>query len=726
MKGLKPFLSLIAGFLACAIMTGCAGSIPQNPPGALNIAEFTLSNGVVGIAYKQLLVVSGGLPPYTWTINAGQLPPGLSLSTDGIISGTPTTLGQFNFTAKVTDSQTPVQAFNTVSATITISPVLSLTSSSLPGGLVGGNYSATITASNGLPPYTYTPVPPDGSTLPPGITLTTTQGTGAATVGTFSGAPTAAGVYSFTVQVNDAASEVATATYSITVVGRLQGPYVLYFNGFDGGQPFYDVASFITDGNGNVTSGFLDQVGPGSATASGVALTGTYSLPTGTNFGTLTLTRADNMEALNFAIIVSTSGDTKAILNNTSLSNTAYGSGLLKKQTLTNVPGTPTSYSFGWFGNDSGGSRSAGVGMFALAAAANGAQSVTGGEEDLNDNGTVTATIPITGGTLTQLDTTSGRGSYTVTTSSGTSNYIYYVVSPTELVAIDTDSGGPQALVDLQQQQLTGASGAFSNGSLSGQSVLALNGTATGSGGLVPSAAVGSVTFDGAGNIARTDGLNAYYTDESDGGTVSTVQYASGTYNVDPTCGTISSACGRVTVNLSGAPTQPVWYLINTNQAFSMDTNAGVTTGSLQAQTVPSGGFSIVNLLGSYLGSTITPVLPSVVNELDVAATPPPGGIWAQTFNASGDIGIINQAPFLGNYDCGGTPPACSNIGAAYGRFETTLTVNGTQNQVSIVYVIGSGTSGITGSKGGLVSLNVGQQSDGSEDPNPRITMYSR
>jgi len=119
MKGLKPFLSLIAGFLACAIMTGCAGSIPQNPPGALNIAEFTLSNGVVGIAYKQLLVVSGGLPPYTWTINAGQLPPGPSLSTDGIISGTPTTLGQFNFTAKVTDSQTPVQAFNTVSATIT-------------------------------------------------------------------------------------------------------------------------------------------------------------------------------------------------------------------------------------------------------------------------------------------------------------------------------------------------------------------------------------------------------------------------------------------------------------------------------------------------------------------------------------------------------------------------------------------------------------------------------
>ena len=727
MKGLKPFLSLIAGFLACTLLVSCAGKIPANPPGPLNIAQFTLSNGVIGIAYKQLLVASGGQTPYTWTISSGQLPPGLSLTTDGIISGTPTTLGQFNFTAKVTDSQSPVQAYNTLSATITINPVLSLASSALPGGLVGGSYSTAITASNGLQPYTYTPVPPDGSALPPGLTLTTTQGqNGAANVGTISGTPTAAGVFNFTVQVNDAASEVATASFSITVVGRLQGPYVLYFNGFDGGQPFYDVASFVTDGNGNVTSGVLDQVGPGSATASAVALTGTYSLPTGTNFGTLTLTRADNMEALNFAIIVSTSGDSKAILNNTSTSNTAYGSGLLKKQAITTVPGTTTNYSFGWFGNDSTGSRSAGVGMFALAGAVNGSQAVTGGEEDLNDSGTVSSNVSIAGGTLTQIDPNSGRGSYTLTTASGTSNYIFYVVSTTELVAIDTDSDGPQALVDLQQQQLPGASGSFSNASLSGQSVLALNGTASGSGGVVPSAAVGVVTFDGAGNIARTDGLDAYYTDESDGGTLSTVQYASGTYNVDPTCGNLTVACGRVTVNLAGASTQPVWYLINANQAFSMDTNAGVTTGSLQSQTVPSGGFTIVNLLGSYLGTTITPVLPSVVNELDAAGTPPPGGLWSQLYSASGDIGVVTQASFFGNYDCGGTPPACSNIGAAYGRFETTLPVNGTNQQISIVYVIGSGSSGTTGSKGGLVSINVGQQSDGSEDTNPRVTMYSR
>ncbi len=68
MKGLKPFLSLAVGFLACVMMMGCAGSIPQNGAPALNIAHFTVSEGVIGISYRFLLVASGGVQPYTWTI----------------------------------------------------------------------------------------------------------------------------------------------------------------------------------------------------------------------------------------------------------------------------------------------------------------------------------------------------------------------------------------------------------------------------------------------------------------------------------------------------------------------------------------------------------------------------------------------------------------------------------------------------------------------------------
>jgi hypothetical protein len=453
-------------------------------------------------------------------------------------------------------------------------------------------------------------------------------------------------------------------------------------------------------------------------------LTGTYSLPTGTNLGTLSLTRGDNQASLNFNIIVDSLGDSKVILSDPNSPN-AYGSGLVKKQTLTTVSGSAANYSFGAFGTDATGNRYAGVGMFALGTSSGGTQPIVGGEEDLNDNGTVSSQVLITGGSLTQLDVNTGRGTYSVITAAGTANYVYYVVSTTELVSLSTDTAGPFTLDDLQSQQLAGASGSFSNASLKGQSVVELDGVATSNGTPVPSAAIGAATFDGAGNIARTDGLSAYYTDESDGGTLSTVQYANGTYSVDATCGSINQPCGRVTVSLAGAPTQPVWYLISTNQAFALDTNAAVMAGSLQPQTVPTpNGFSLVTLLGTYLGSTITPVLPSVTNELDVSGTPPPGGFWAQNYEYSGPIGQ-GQSSFFGEYDCGGTAPACSTIATAYGRYEITGPQAGT-TQVSILYLLGSGSPGSTGSKGGIVGINVGHQSDGSPDPNPRLTNYSR
>jgi hypothetical protein len=71
----------------------------------------SVPNATVGVAYTQTLTAAGGLPPYTYAVTAGALPGGLSLSSAGVISGTPTTAGASSFTVTATDSEgTPQQA----------------------------------------------------------------------------------------------------------------------------------------------------------------------------------------------------------------------------------------------------------------------------------------------------------------------------------------------------------------------------------------------------------------------------------------------------------------------------------------------------------------------------------------------------------------------------------------------------------------------------------------
>jgi hypothetical protein len=74
--------------------------------GALSILTAALPDATVGTGYNQSVSATGGTLPYTWSLVAGQgtLPPGLNLGAGGSITGTPTTAGTYNFTAKVTDA----------------------------------------------------------------------------------------------------------------------------------------------------------------------------------------------------------------------------------------------------------------------------------------------------------------------------------------------------------------------------------------------------------------------------------------------------------------------------------------------------------------------------------------------------------------------------------------------------------------------------------------------
>ena len=84
------------------------------PVGAITIDTVYIPDAVSGTPYNTDLTAIGGTPPYQWSMSSGSLPTGLQLSASGSISGTTSTLGQFTFTAMVTDSSLPATDCNAV------------------------------------------------------------------------------------------------------------------------------------------------------------------------------------------------------------------------------------------------------------------------------------------------------------------------------------------------------------------------------------------------------------------------------------------------------------------------------------------------------------------------------------------------------------------------------------------------------------------------------------
>jgi hypothetical protein len=183
------------------------------PPLAITTTS-PLPGGTQGTPYPQVtLAATGGTAPLVWSLSAGALPGGLTLSSAGIISGTPNTAGTFGFTVRVVDA---ASATDTKSLQITIAAALSVTTASLPGGTVGAVYpTQTLAATGGTAPRTWTV---SAGALPNGLTLSA--------AGEIGGTPTAAGTFNFTARVTDAVGATATKALSIVVAADTAGPTV--------------------------------------------------------------------------------------------------------------------------------------------------------------------------------------------------------------------------------------------------------------------------------------------------------------------------------------------------------------------------------------------------------------------------------------------------------------------------------------------------------------------
>nr|WP_308686081.1 putative Ig domain-containing protein [Xanthomonas arboricola] len=177
----------------------------------VTVGPASLPAATAGSAYSQTLSASGGTAPYTFAITAGALPAGLTLSAAGVLSGTPTASGSFNFTATATDSGgSPTSGNRAYTLTVAVATT-TLPATNLPAGTAGQAYSSALNpATGGVTPYTYAVT---AGALPAGITLNGSSGA-------LTGTPGSVGSFTFSVTATDSTTGTpsqATRGYTLTI-----------------------------------------------------------------------------------------------------------------------------------------------------------------------------------------------------------------------------------------------------------------------------------------------------------------------------------------------------------------------------------------------------------------------------------------------------------------------------------------------------------------------------
>ncbi len=169
-------------------------------------ANATLPQATLGLAYSQTVTTSGGTAPQTWSKTSGTLPDGVTLNpSTGVLGGTPTVAGTFNFTIQVADANA---ATASKALSVVVNNALAITKTSpVPAATAGIGYSQTVTAVGGTLPLAWTIT---SGALPAGLNLNTGNGL-------VSGTTTASGTANFTVKVADANNASVTRAFAVTV-----------------------------------------------------------------------------------------------------------------------------------------------------------------------------------------------------------------------------------------------------------------------------------------------------------------------------------------------------------------------------------------------------------------------------------------------------------------------------------------------------------------------------
>lgn len=630
-------------------VTGTSSSTAPTCP-ALGSVVLPSSSGTLTVGQNlnqgQLdVLTSGGVAPFTWTVQSGALPAGISISPETntakvSLVGTPVTPGCFSFAMQATDA-TAATAISQTFSLVVIPAALKVNAPNLGDAFVdstnvGVPYPpGAFVATGGIPPYSWSLPGAGGSTaLPPGLSLSSG--------GLLSGVPSSAGLiqnggfgsYSATVLVNDNQSPypaTAQPTASITVfntntscgtgsesVLTSQGPYAFLLRGFDATGPVTISGNFTVDGAGAITAGVEDITrSTGVQTNLSILAGSTYTVGRD-NRGCVTLTNsAGTTTVFRTALggcstgrdsegtgcqipdgggsFYLTTGRMAEFDDSTGSGSRLSGIVRLQDTSIFQTSGLSGQYAFGLSGWDSTGVRFA---MAGSATASAGAWSSVAA--DTNDGGTLGSSLTSGSGTFTIG--ANGRGTGTLVVGSLSLNLVLYPVSSSELMlatASPLTAGNP-----VLSGEAISTSGPFSFQSLQNTHMFHISGPSlSGS-----DASVGIFVFDGVGGVTGTE-----Y--ENQAGTLSVTALSGQITPLDPSTGRFSFFAG-MNQNMGIHPL--VGYVIpppstltaascNTPSAcvtgFLLSTDASAQAGVLDFQTsanLPPPPFTTSSILGKY------------------------------------------------------------------------------------------------------------------------------
>jgi hypothetical protein len=565
----------------------------------LSVATTGLPNGVMGQAYTGAMLQSaGGNPPVTWSIVApSALPTWASLNaSSGAITGTPNATGTTTFTVKVTDSSAPVQTA-TKQLSITVVGALSITTASLPNGVVGSSYNAPVAATGGTTPYAWSWTAQALSSLPPGLGIDPVSGT-------ISGTPGGSGgTFNVTVTVTDATSpqQTTSANFSITITVA-----TLAVTTTSGSLPTGTTNTAYPNTNLNASGGIQPYTWAvtGGALPAGLMLStsGTISgTPTATGTAAFTVTVTDSATPAHTA---------NANLSITVNAAAACGPALGGSEAFLNGQ-----YAFLLKGFDNGtgtGETSPQPALVGGVITVDGAGHITAGTIDLNGNSTAgVQTNTLTSGSYRV--TSDQRGCMVIATSAGTQNFRFSLANLSGGVAstghmIGFDTTGPFTAGVLRKQTSSAFStsqvtGNYAFGVSSAQNILSCNG-GTNCGGKF--GAVGVFNFS-SGSVTGGE-VDFNNNGQLDGSSANTNWPASpvginsgGTY-------TISNTNGRGTVSFTPAATgatvvNAVIYVVSSTEVLVLSSDAQTSNSAFAGELLKQSGTLSGNpLSGSYVG----------------------------------------------------------------------------------------------------------------------------